>query len=211
MNKIPDPTPQKIRKIMTLCENYLRNKQNRAEGGSQCGEETARANGGGRAGSRSARGSQSGAVRSGGGGSRGEERRVQRSHESHEEENRGLKEVLEDVHAWPTSSEQVAKVAEFNAINAMRALSLSQEGPGGGGGPVSCSEGEESKAFPLVVVRVLVLQVSYCLFKNMCRVCPSIGIDAESCATGRQASFRYSSRVRLPPLSGVTERQALTY
>jgi hypothetical protein len=59
-------------------------------------------------------------------------------------------------------------------------LSLSHEGPGGGGGGVSRTEGEESKVFPLVVVRVLVLQVSYCLFKSMCRVCPSIGTDAES-------------------------------
>ncbi len=218
MNKLPDLNPQKIRKIMTLCENHLRKEQKRAEGGSQSGEETERAKGGGGAGSRSARGSQSGAVRSGGRGSRGEEGLVQRSHESHEEaENRGLKEVLEDVHAWPTTSEQaavseqVAQVAEFNVINAMSALSLSQEGRGGGGGGVSRSEGEESEAFPLVVVRVLVLQVSYRLFKSMCRVCPSIGTDAESCATGRQASCCNSSRVRLPPLSGVTERQALAY
>ena len=115
------------------------------------------------------------------------------------------------LHAWPATAEQVAQVAEFNAINAMSALSLSQEGPGSVGGAVSRSEGEESEAFPLVVVRVLVLQVSYCLFKSMCRVCPSIGTDAESCATGWRASCRNTSRVRLPPLSGVTQRQALTY
>ncbi len=88
-----------------------------------------------------------------------------------------MKEVLEDVHAWPATAEQVAQVAEFNAINAMSALSLSREGPGGEGGGVSRSEGEESEAFPLVVVRVLVLQVSYCLLKSICRVCPSIGTD----------------------------------
>jgi hypothetical protein len=93
--------------------------------------------------------------------------------------------------------------------NAMSALSLSHEGPGGGGGGVSRSEGEESEVFPLVVVRVLVLQVSYCLFKSMCRVCPSIGTDAESCAAGWQASCRNSSRVRLPPLSGVAQRSKL--
>ncbi len=83
-----------------------------------------------------------------------------------------LKEMLEDVHAWPATAEQVAQVAEFNAINAMSALSLSHEGPGGGGGGWSRSEVEESKVFPLVLVRVLVLQVSYCLFKSMCFICP---------------------------------------
>jgi hypothetical protein len=186
VNKRPHLHPHDVREFLTLCENSLRKKPK----------------GGGGAGSRSAGGSQSS----------GEEGRVQWSHESHEEEeNRGLKEVLEDVHAWPTTSEQVAQGAEFNAINAMSALSLSQEGPGGGGGGMSRSEGEESEAFPLVVVRVLVLQVSYCLFKSMCRVCPSIGTDAESCATGWRASCRNTSRVRLPPLSGVTQRQALTY
>ena len=61
----------------------------------------------------------------------------------------------------------------------MSALSFSQEGPGGEGGGVSRSEGEESNVFPLVVVRVLVFQVSCCPFKSMCRVCPSIDTDAE--------------------------------
>jgi hypothetical protein len=175
--------------IRTLCENYLllRKEPKRTKGGRQSGEETGRAKGGGVAGSRSTRGSQSGAVRSG----RGEEGRVQRSHESHEEEeNRVLKEMLEDVHAWPATAEQVAQVAEFNAINAMSALSLSHEGPGGGGGGWSRSEGEESKVFPLVVVRVLVLQVSCCLFKSMCRVCSAIGTDAT-----RRAALQDGSRL----------------
>ena len=35
----------------------------------------------------------------------------------------------------------------------------------GGEGGVSRSEGKESEVFPLVVVRVLVLQVSYCLLR----------------------------------------------
>ena len=70
-----------------------------------------------------------------------------------------MKDVLEDVHVWSATAEQVAQVATSNVINAMSALSLSHT---------------------LVVMRVLVLQVSYCFFKSMCRVRPSIGTDAES-------------------------------
>ena len=128
---------------------------------------------------------QSDVVRSG----RGEEGRVQRPHESLEDEkNRALKEVLEDVHVWSATAEQVAQVATSNVINAMSALSLSH---------------------PLVVIRVLMLQVSHCFFQSMCRVCPSIGTDEESFAAGSQASNRNSSRVRLPSLSGVAQRSKL--
>jgi hypothetical protein len=52
MNKLPDLNPQKIRKIMTLCQNYLRKEPKGTEGGSQSGEETGRTKGGGGAGSR---------------------------------------------------------------------------------------------------------------------------------------------------------------
>ncbi len=70
-------------------------------------------------------------------------------------EERVLQEVLEDVHAWPI---RIAEDLEVSTL--MGALSLSAHE----------RAGEESVVFPLVVVRVL--QVSYCPFKSMCRICP---------------------------------------
>jgi hypothetical protein len=71
-----------------------------------------------------------------------------------EEENRVFK-VLEDLHAWP---KQVVEEVEVSQL--MGAMSLSAHE----------RAGDESVVFPLVVVRVL--QVSYCLFKSMCCICP---------------------------------------
>ena len=78
-----------------------------------------------------------------------------------EEENCVLKELLEDSHAWPIQLVEDVEVSQL-----MGALSLSADE----------RAGEESVVFPLVVVRVL--QVSCCLFKKMCRICPSIDTDA---------------------------------
>jgi hypothetical protein len=94
-------------------------------------------------GNRSAKG-VSALVRSGGG-------TVQRQGE---EENSVLK-VLEDLHAWPKKVDEEVEVSQR-----MGALSLSAHE----------REGDESVVFPLLVVRVL--QVSYCLFKRMCCICP---------------------------------------
>jgi hypothetical protein len=85
-------------------------------------------------------------------GVRSEGRSVQRQDE---EENRSLKEVLKDLHVCPI---QVVENVEVSQL--MGALSLSAHEHGG----------DESVVFPLVVVRVL--QVSYCLFKSMCFICP---------------------------------------
>jgi hypothetical protein len=83
-------------------------------------------------------------VRSGGGS-------VQRQ----DEEENGVFKVLEDLHAWP---KQVVEEVEVSQL--MGALSLSAHE----------RARDESVVFPLVVVRVL--QVSYCLFKIMCCICP---------------------------------------
>ncbi len=71
------------------------------------------------------------------------------------EENCVWKELLEDSHAWPIKFVEDVEVSQL-----MGALSLSGDE----------RAGEESVVFPLVVVRVL--QVSCCLFKKMCRICP---------------------------------------
>ena len=106
---------------------------------------------------------------------------VQRQRRRIEEENRVLKGVLEDLHAWP-----IQVVAEVEVSQLMGALSLSAEE----------RAGEESVVFPLVVVRVL--QVSYCLFQSMCCICPSVGTDATELQDGtRLAATQFESAFRL--------------
>jgi hypothetical protein len=72
-----------------------------------------------------------------------------------EEVNRALKEVLQDLHVCP-----IQVVEEVEVSQLMGAMSLSAHE----------RAGDESVVFPLVVLRVL--QVSYCLFKSMCFMCP---------------------------------------
>jgi hypothetical protein len=102
-----------------------------------------------------------------------------------------VKEVLEDLHAWPI---RVPKDT-FKVSALMGASSLSSEE----------RAGEDSVVFPLVVVRVL--QVSYCLFKSMCRICPQLGTDATALQDGKRlAASQVESDFRLyeVPLRGVT-------